>query len=1126
MKLSKVIFGVDDSYFLEFWPLQSKICKEILGLEPVLFYISEEESDFYHDGNGLVKKIKKVGNKNTGLLACIVRLFGTKYFPDEVCITGDLDMLMINKEYFINQVEKFDENSLVIYTSDAYDLNRPEAQQLFENQPFPFKQEMYNYPYYAAKGDTFTKVIDNLCSFEEFVYRHETYKPGYNFMWMIDEFYFSDCVNNKEHGVEVHKLKRGYTTPWMASRRIDRHNFPVKLQWQNEIDMQNKYGIYDKQKLIDGYYIDVNCCRPYSNYKKEIDELVNIVMERKNTKKLIIEERTELCDIMDKHGSDKASKPTWVDYLGHNYTRYYSQLFEEIRHDNIKIFELGLGTNNVNIPSNMGSLCTPGASLRGWKEYFTNGEIYGADIDKKILFNDERIKTFYCDQTNNDDIQKMWGSINQNFDIIIDDGLHQFDANLNFLKNSIHLLNVNGFYIVEDVINNELELWKNEIENLKKSYENYNFSIIELQWTHSDNNLIVIKKISDTKKDIEKENNIINLETYDKKTGKFYFKFLKNEEGIIKVKISHRNLTVYKTEFLIKPNLDVVYYVGMNQDCVEYPDKLQLDIEFKNQVQLLQVDNRERLVKLPDIDLMNTDPNDECYFTYCEVFDREVYDGEIVKVEKNDIVVDIGANYGFFAKYAELKGVKKIYCFEPSIKIFEYLKKNLQNNTKIILDNSAISNYNGVANFSDSFVSAGSRFDDNGYEVKVKDINDVILNEIPYQIDYLKIDCEGAEYEIFDSINGSSLAKVKKIAVEYHDEKSRNTIIEKLESYNFIINDDKNSIIFSSNPLLIEKKKKIALINTFCNNQEKIDMLESLIKNIKNEGVDVLCLSPIKLPESTVKLCDFFFYTKENPIIPWILRQHLHWHIFQIHGNRITTFQRGFDDYGWAGLYQVKKLAQIALTFDYDIFYHTIYDVEFNDTFVDALSKNEVNYVHNLNTGFGPTFHLMVLDKEMLRKIENQILYETYIINNENVEAELRKWVDLFDIKVSNLPVIEKKSYWDEVDLYNYSPFEEIKFFISKNNEMDIWLGSNNPYLQTLSGNLRIVFYHTNLSEITISINHTNHNVEIRNWEIVEFPISSSKVEEISFKFGDKFLDFTSQYKNIVMNQIYYNHNN
>ena len=100
MEIKKIIFASDDSYFLEFWPIQAKLCRELFGWEPVLFKISNEESDFYNDGNGLVKKIKSVQGIHTALQACTVRMFGTKYFPDDVCICGDLDMLMINKNYF------------------------------------------------------------------------------------------------------------------------------------------------------------------------------------------------------------------------------------------------------------------------------------------------------------------------------------------------------------------------------------------------------------------------------------------------------------------------------------------------------------------------------------------------------------------------------------------------------------------------------------------------------------------------------------------------------------------------------------------------------------------------------------------------------------------------------------------------------------------------------------------------------------------------------------------------------------------------------------------------------------------------------------------------------------------
>ena len=57
--------------------------------------------------------------------------------------------------------------------------------------------------------------------------------------------------------------------------------------------------------------------------------------DNKYVKKLIFNDRTDLCDIMDKHRSDKASQ---IISSGHNYTRYYNYLFKDLRTKNINVF--------------------------------------------------------------------------------------------------------------------------------------------------------------------------------------------------------------------------------------------------------------------------------------------------------------------------------------------------------------------------------------------------------------------------------------------------------------------------------------------------------------------------------------------------------------------------------------------------------------------------------------------------------------------------------------------------------------------------------------------------------------------------------------------------------------------
>jgi len=204
---------------------------------------------------------------------------------------------------------------------------------------------------------------------------------------------------------------------------------------------------------------------------------------------------TLLCEIMGRNKSDKGHK--YITFSKHNYTTFYYYIFGELQKQNIKLFELGIGTNNLKIPSNMGCNGCPGASLYGWREFFENAEIYGADIDKEILFSSERIKTYYCDQTNKESIEKLWNNneLNFDFDIIIEDGLHNFTSNVIFFENSIHKLKKNGYYIIEDVKNTEILLFEDKIKEWKNKYTHLLFFILKIPSTvnFKDNNLIFIK---------------------------------------------------------------------------------------------------------------------------------------------------------------------------------------------------------------------------------------------------------------------------------------------------------------------------------------------------------------------------------------------------------------------------------------------------------------------------------------------------------------------------------------------------------------------------------------------------------------------------------------------------------
>jgi hypothetical protein len=202
---------------------------------------------------------------------------------------------------------------------------------------------------------------------------------------------------------------------------------------------------------------------------------------------------TKMCRVMTRQGSDKG-------HSRHNYTTVYTALFAEFRGRPVRIFELGLGTNDPDLPSSMGRQALPGASLRGWREFFPRALIYGADIDHRVLFEEDRIKTFYCDQCDRDAIRKLWllPELSGGMDIIIEDGLHTFEANTSFLEESLDHIRPGGVYVAEDIAWEAADRWCDRLEKIySKRYPTYQFAIVVIPNAvnlERDNNLLVIRR--------------------------------------------------------------------------------------------------------------------------------------------------------------------------------------------------------------------------------------------------------------------------------------------------------------------------------------------------------------------------------------------------------------------------------------------------------------------------------------------------------------------------------------------------------------------------------------------------------------------------------------------------------
>ena len=182
-----------------------------------------------------------------------------------------------------------------------------------------------------------------------------------------------------------------------------------------------------------------------------------------------------------------------------------------------------------------------------------------------------------------------------------------------------------------------------------------------------------------------------------------------------------------------------------------------------------------------------------------DIFEARVYAGYFPFYQKVTIL-DIGAHYGYFSLFAHKNTdpASTILSFEPEENNFRALCRNIEKNGagNIHPFNVAVGGTNEITKLyrgkspNNSLLQQYSlATDDLCAETETRTLDRIIRDNNIQRIDFLKMDCEGSEYAILETMPDQVFDLITTVSMEFHDLKSAkyngNFIAAILRSHHF-----------------------------------------------------------------------------------------------------------------------------------------------------------------------------------------------------------------------------------------------------------------------------------------------------------------------------------------------------
>ncbi len=258
MRLDRVLFASDlHANYIQFWPLVSRVWQHVTGAKPTLFFVAPPGTAIEHVPGCEIIFVSPPTDLPTCFVAQTIRLLAPLWFPNEVCVISDIDMMVVQPGFLSSYIRQHAATKLVC-------LNR-----------YPAKIGRCSMCYHIGTGATFARLWDEPASgaptWPHVFDRLRQFHQAQTGQWATDELVLHEAVTR-------FKAKEPHTVVQVF----------VPNLWENSTRCLTHYKGFKFNPREAARYVEIEPPYPYVTHRAAIHAALRAILPTFSTASIAV----------------------------------------------------------------------------------------------------------------------------------------------------------------------------------------------------------------------------------------------------------------------------------------------------------------------------------------------------------------------------------------------------------------------------------------------------------------------------------------------------------------------------------------------------------------------------------------------------------------------------------------------------------------------------------------------------------------------------------------------------------------------------------------------------------------------------------------------------------------------